>query len=85
MRKTLKKVSDKLKLIFGYGIMISLFTGSLTFFGYLIALIIGGDTAALICEIIYKKIFPVITYVSTLTILLGLLTMYLAGEKALSE
>ena len=84
MKEMLKKLSDKLKIVFGYGIMITLFVGGLTFFGYLAALIIGGDTAALICEIIYKKIIPVIIYISTIMVLFGLLTMYLAGEKALT-
>ena len=40
MKETLKKISDVFKLIFGYGIMIVLFAGGLTFFGYVIALII---------------------------------------------
>ena len=84
MKEMLKKLSDKLKIVFGYGIMITLFVGGLTFFGYLAALIIGGDTAALICEIIYKKIIPVMIYASTILVLFGLLTMYLAGEKALT-
>ena len=85
MKEKLKKLSDKLKIVFGYGIMITLFAGGLTFVGYLAALIIGGDTAALICEIIYKKIIPVMIYISTVMVLFGLLTMYLAGEIALTS
>ena len=84
MREKMKRISDKLKVVFGYGIMLTLFVGGLTFFGYLAALIIGGDIAVLICEVIYKKIIPVMIYVSTIMILFGLLTMYLAGEKALT-
>ena len=84
MREKLKKISEVCKLIFGYGIMICLFVGGLTFFGYLAALIIGGDTAALICEVIYKKIVPVMIYATTSLVLFGILTMYIAGEKALT-
>jgi len=84
MKETLKKISDVFKLIFGYGIMIVLFAGGLTFFGYVIALIIGGETAAKICTWIYKSFIPVIIYASTILILFGLVTMYLAGEKALT-
>ena len=83
MKETFKKISDICKLIFGYGIMIVLFAGGLTFFGYLAALIIGGDTAAAICAWIYKRFIPVIIYASTILILFGLVAMYLAGEKAL--
>lgn len=84
MKKTLKKVSEVCKLIFGYGIMIVLFAGGLTFFGYLVALTIGGETATAICEWIYKKFVPIIVYASTVLILFGLFSMYLAGEKALT-
>jgi hypothetical protein len=84
MKEIMKKIADKLKLIFGYSIMITLFVGGLTFFGYLAALIIGGDIATAICVFIYKKIIPVMIYVSTVTVLLGLLAMYLAGEKSLT-
>ena len=84
MKETLKKISDVFKLIFGYGIMIVLFAGGLTFFGYVIALIIGGDTATAICTWIYKSFVPVMIYATTILILFGLLTMYLAGEKALT-
>ena len=84
MKGTMKKITDVLKLIFGYGIMIVLFLGGLTFFGYIVALIIGGDTATAICTWIYKSFLPVVIYATTILILFGLVTMYLAGEKALT-
>ena len=83
MKETFKKISDVCKVIFGYGIMIVLFAGGLTFFGYLAALIIGGETATEICTWIYKSFIPVMIYASTILILFGLVTMYMAGEKAL--
>ena len=55
-----------------------------TFFGYMAALIIGGETATAICTWIYKTFVPIIVYASTILILFGLLCMYLAGEKALT-
>ncbi len=85
MRETLNKISNVCRWIFGYGIMITLFMGGLTFFGYSIALIIGGDTAAAICTFISKQINPIMIYISTIMVLFGLLTMYLAGEKALTS
>ncbi len=84
MKETLKKISNVCKLIFGYGIMIVLFAGGLTFFGYVAALLIGGETATNICTWIYKTFVPVMIKTSTILILFGLLTMYLAGEKALT-
>ncbi len=84
MKNFCKKLSNVLKTIFGYGIMISLFAGGLTFFGYVAALCIGGDIAAAICTVIYKYILPVIIYLSVSMVLLGLVAMYFAGEKALT-
>ncbi len=84
MKEFCKKLSNILKTIFGYGIMISLFAGGLAFFGYIVALIIGGDIATTICTVIYKKIFPIIIYLSVIMVLLGLVAMYLNGEAALT-
>ena len=84
MKETLKKISDVFKIIFGYGIEIVLFAGGLTFFGYLAALVIGGETATEMCTWIYKTFIPIIIKASTILILFGLVTMYLAGEKALT-
>ena len=85
MKKFCKKLSNVLKTIFGYGIMISLFAGGLTFFGYVAALFIGGDIATAICTVIYKNIIPVIIYLAVIMVLLGLIAMYLAGETALTS
>ncbi|MBQ2952463.1 MAG: hypothetical protein IJE07_02795 [Clostridia bacterium] len=84
MKAMMKKISDVLKLVFGYGMMICLFAGGLTFFGYVAALIIGGDTAAAICHFMHKQMMPVVIYATTILVLLGLVAMYLAGEVALT-
>lgn len=84
MKSVIEKIVKILRTIFGYGIMIALFAGGLTFFGYLIALIVGGETATLICTVIYKNIIPIIIKLSTIMVLLGLVVMYLSGEVALT-
>ncbi|MBO5747029.1 MAG: hypothetical protein J6Q76_02210 [Clostridia bacterium] len=84
MKDFFKKISNMLRIIFGYGIMVCLFAGGLTFFGYVAALIIGGDTAATICDVIYNQIIPIIIKTSTILVLLGLVVMYLNGETALT-
>ena len=85
MKEFCKKLSAILKTVFGYGIMICLFAGGLSFFGYLAALCIGGETAAAICVFIYKGIIPYIIKISTIMVLLGLVAMYLNGEMALTS
>lgn len=84
MKDFCKKLSNVLKIIFGYGIMIALFVGGLTFFGYVAALIIGGDVAAAICTFLYKSVIPAIIYLAVSMVLLGLVAMYLSGEVALT-
>ena len=84
MKEMMKKTAGIFKMIFGYGIMIVLFAGGLTFFGYVAALIVGGETATAMCTWIYKTFIPVLVKVSTVLILFGLVTMYIAGEKALT-
>ena len=84
MKEICVKLSNVLKTVFGYGIMILLFAGGLTFFGYVAALIIGGEVATAICTFLYKQAFPIIIYLSVCMVLLGLVAMYLAGEKALT-
>ena len=83
MKEKIKKLAEIFKLIFGYGIMITVFVGGMTFVGYLAALVIGGDIAVEICDFIYKKIIPVMSYAGTVLVLFGLFSMYLAGEFAL--
>lgn len=85
MKEACKKISQILRTVFGYGIMLCLFAGGMTFFGYMAALIIGGETATAICIFIYKTIIPIIIRCSTSLVLLGLLVMYLNGEMALTS
>lgn len=70
--------------VFGYSIMVTLFVGGLTFLSYVVALIVGGDLAAQICDITYNKVWPIIIMITNITIVVGLLAMYLNGDKALS-
>ena len=84
MKETCKKISAVLKTVFGYGILFCLFAGGLTFFAYVAAMIIGGETATAICTVVYKTIIPYIIKVSTFMVLLGLVAMYLNGEMALT-
>ncbi|MBR5538319.1 MAG: hypothetical protein IKU61_00320 [Clostridia bacterium] len=85
MKNFIKKTTDLLRLVFGYGILISLFAGGLTFFGYVAALIIGGETATAICLFIHKTLFPWLIRTSTVMVLLGIVIMYLSGEVALTS
>ena len=81
----LKKVSRVMKVIFGYGMLTALAVTVCMLIGFLVAFVIGGETAALISEFIYKKITPILIYATSILVLFGLLAMYFGGEVALSS
>ncbi len=84
MKIAIRKIAETLQVVFGYGIMLCLFAGGFTFFGYLVALVVGGDTAVAICDFIYKDFFPVVIKISNIMVILGLLIMYMKGEVSLT-
>ena len=77
------KIANILGYIYGVSVFIALFAGGLSFLGYVAALIIGGETATQICVFIYKSAYPILFYFSSGTALLGLIKMYVAGEKSM--
>jgi len=79
----MKQLAGVLKKVFGWGILIVLFAGGFSFFGYFAALLMGGPMAETICTFIYKVYYKYMIYAATTLILIGLLSMYLAGEMAL--
>ncbi len=83
MKKFRETTAKVLTYIYASGIATALFAGAISIFGYILALIIGGETATAICNFIYKDFYPVIIYLSSVSILIGLVKMYVAGEKSL--
>lgn len=77
------KASKVISYIYATGIAIALFAGALSFLGYLAAIIIGGKVAEEICAYIYKELYPVIFQISSFSILLGLVKMYIASEQTM--
>ena len=73
-----------IRVIFCTSVAVTLLGGGLTMLCYVAALIIGGDTAAKICDVTYKQVWPVIIKITNITIVLGLVAMYINGDKALS-
>lgn len=84
MKNFVKKLIQIIDVIYGWGILIALFVGGLTFFGFLAAFFIGGETATEICTFIHKTIFKWLIYGGNIIVLLGLLNMYLKKQKSLT-
>lgn len=79
-----EKIISLLNIIFGLGIYLTVFAGGLTFLGFIGAILIGGATGELIAVSIQKYIFPIIIKFSSLSIGIGMLSMYISNEQALS-
>ena len=78
-----QKIAKVLGTVYGIGIMLVLFFGALSFLGYVVAFIVSGETATAICTFIYKNAYPMLFFVSSAIVLLGLVKMYVAGEKSM--
>ena len=79
----MKKVSDILLKIFAYGIIACLFAGGLSLVGYLVALIIGGESATALCLWVFKTYLPWVIKATSIFTLIGLIGMYMGKQKAL--
>lgn len=80
----MKKLSNILLHVFAYGITICLFAGGATFFGYIVALVIGGETATNLCVFLHKTFLPYVIQFTSVFTGIGLVGMYLSKIKALS-
>lgn len=79
-----EKITEILNTIFGWGVFLATIAGGLAFFGFLIAIIIGGANATALSVFIHKQYFPVIIRIASATILIGLIAMYFGKVEALS-
>ena len=80
----MKKISNILSKIFSIGVLLTLFAGALAGLGFIVAFIIGGETATELCVFIHKQYFPIVIQICSVATGCGLLSMYLGKEKALS-
>lgn len=80
----MKAISKTLNTIFSWGIYICLFAGGIAFFGFLAAIIMGGESGQNLAAAIQKQYFPIVIRVASATIGIGLAAMYMGKETALS-
>lgn len=83
----MKEFGKKLNTLFGYLLWLILIAGGLAGVAFIIFNIIGGGEGSFVetaSAFIQKQYFPIVIRVSAVTILIGLVGMYLSGEKALS-
>jgi uncharacterized membrane protein len=82
-----KKIGDFLDCIFGWMLYIVLIAGGVTAIVFFICLLIGGGAKSdveKVCSFIQKQYFPWVIRGSCLTVLIGLISMYINKVTALS-
>lgn len=79
-----EKILNILTKIWAMVSFVLLFTGGISVFGYIAAIIIGGETGAEIINFLYTKLFSTLIYVNSIFIIVGLIKMELAGEQSLT-
>ncbi len=83
-KEILQNVNKVLKKIFAVGVIVSLFAGGISLLGYIVALCIGGSAATAICAFIFKQYFPWVIRFTSVIIGVGLVSMYVEKESALT-
>lgn len=79
-----KKITLTINKIFGLGITLSLLLGGISVLFFIISLIIGGDLGKEIALFTKNTYFKFLIGVASFCIMLGLFSMYLNNESALS-
>lgn len=79
----MKKINEVLIKIFAIGILLCLLAGGISVIGYLIAVIIGGENATLMCAFIFKKYLPIVIKTTSVFAGIGLISMYIGRENHL--
>lgn len=80
----MNKTADILLKIFAYGIIACLFAGGLSLAGYLVGIVIGGESATALCAWLYKTYLPWVIKATSVFTGIGLIGMYFSKQKALT-
>lgn len=81
MRKKLYNIMNR---IYGATMFVAFFGGVLPLIPFAFALIVGGSTAEAISLWLYNSYYPVIIALASIAVVIGLITMYIGKESALS-
>lgn len=80
-----EKIYSFLNKCYGVTMMVAFFGGVLPLIPYFIALIIGGTAGEAIALFLYKQYYPWIIALASISIMIGLIAMYVRGEQGLSS
>ena len=79
-----KKIYGVLNKIYGIMMTVSFFAGFLPLFPFVFAIIIGGDIGEDISTFLYKQYYPWVIVVGSVSIIIGLIAMYVGKQEGLT-
>ncbi len=78
------KIYKVLNTIYGVMMSVSFFAGFLPLIPFIIAIIIGGDAGEAIAVFLQKDYYPWVIIIGSLSLVVGLIAMYVGKLEALS-
>lgn len=81
MRDKIYKVLNK---IYGATMTVAFFGGVLPLIPFIVALIMGGTTGEKISLFLYEEYYPWVLALASISVVIGLITMYIGKQQALS-
>lgn len=79
-----KKIYNVLNKIYGITMTVSFFAGILPLIPFIVAIFIGGDVGEAISVFLYKQFYPWVILLASISIIIGLVAMYIAKSEGLS-
>ena len=78
-----EKIAKVCETIFAIGMLLALFVAFLLFVGFIVSCFVSHDTATVITTFLYKTLLPQTYIMAVIVCLIGLIGMYLRGQKAM--
>ena len=79
-----RKIYNVLKNIYGICMTVSFFAGFLPLIPFIIAIIIGGESAEAISLFLHKQYYPWVIALASVAVIIGLIAMYIGKLEGLS-
>lgn len=78
------KIYNLLNKIYGLVMVFAFFTGFIPVIPFIVAIVVGGTIGENIVLYMYEKVYPVAFVAASVSVITGLIAMYIRGKKSMS-
>ena len=79
-----EKIYEVLKKLYGITMTVAFFGGVMPLVPFIVAMIIGGGPGEVISTWLYKQYYPWIIALASISVVIGLIAMYVGKQEGLS-